>query len=354
MAKTLCIRALTAVALVLALYAAAVWVIDPYMHFHAPWLGMRMQRSDDSRNENYGIARFADYDAILMGTSVMQDAKASEYNALYGANAIKAKFAGSYFAELAHYLRFAYAHHEGSIDQVFWVLDLTHITTEKDTMGHTDNPDYLYDDNFLTDAQYLLNKGVAPDLLRPLFNLTPLNHDHQVFSEETGLHALLPVYAPNRPPLSPEEPYTEEVRARITENYEANVASIAREHPETEFVFVIPPGNAFFWDYVLRNGWFPSYTEGLRTALGLLTQLPNARVYCYAADPGKVEDFSRYKDRVHFDPDMMSEILADTAAGKGLITPQTVDEEIERIITYWTQVDYEALYSAYETEEQGK
>lgn len=354
MAKKLSCAALIALALILALYAGAVYVIDPYMHYHEPWLGMQMQRSDDSRYENYGLAKFADYDAIMLGTSVTQDAKGSEFNALFDANAIKIKFAGSYFKELGDFLKFAYAHHDGEIEQVFWVLDLTHVLTRVDTMGHSDNPEYLYDDNFWNDSKYLLNKDVAPDLLRPLLNISPIDHDHQVWNDPTGWEALIQVYGPNRPEPEEEQEFTPELRAQVMENYETNIISIVREHPETQFMFVFPPGNSFFWDYVTRFGEYTCYMDGMEAVMREMLALPNVQVYNFVDDPDKTMDLDRYKDRVHFDPAMMSEIIANVAAGEGRITAENIDSRMAEMRAYWKNVDFDSLYAGYETEEEAK
>lgn len=328
-------------------YAGAVYVIDPYLHYHAPWFGMTPQRSDDSRYENYGLARFLDYDAIMLGTSVTQDAKASEFNALFDCNALRVKFSAAYFKELGDFLKYAYAHHDGEINTVFWVLDITHVLTTVDTVGHTDNPEYLYDDNFWNDSQYLLNKYVSVDLLRAVLNYSPLDFDYQVWNDPTGYDALIQVYGPNRPDQVEEKEFSAEIRAQIMENYETNILSIAREHPETEFLFVFPPGNAFYWDYVSRDGEYTCTMLGMEMVMREMLTLPNVQVYNFVDDPNKTMDLNRFKDRVHFDPAMMSEIISDVAAGKGQITAQNIDARMEQIIDYWKQVDFDSLYAGY-------
>ena len=355
MAKKWSCALLAAIALLLAVWAGAVYVIDPYLHYHEPWLGLEAQRTDDSRYENYGLAKYLDYDAVMLGTSVTQDAKASEFNSLFDANALRVKFAGSYFKELGDFLKYTYDHHEGEIEQVFWVLDITHVLTAADTMGHSDNPDYLYDDNFWNDSKYLLNKDVAPDLVRSLFNVSPIDFDHQVWADPTGWETLIKVYGPNRPEQQPEKEFSDEMRAQVMENYETNVLSIAREHPETHFYFVFPPGNSFFWDYVSRSGEYTCYMDGMETVMREMLTLPNVTVYNFVDDPDKTMDLGRFKDRVHFDPAMMSEIIADVAAGDGQITDENIDARMDGIRAYWQRVDFDALYEGYnETEEQAK
>ena len=354
MTKKLSIAALVAIALLLAIWAGAVYIIDPYLHYHEPWLGLQAQRTDDSRYENYGLAKYLEYDSVMLGTSVTQDAKASEFNALFDANALRVKFAGSYFKELGDFLKYAYEHHDGEIEKVFWVLDITHVLTAADTVGHTDNPEYLYDDSFWNDSKYLLNKDVAPDLVRSLFNVSPIDFDHQVWADPTGWETLVQVYGPNRPAQQEEKEFSEELRAQVMENYETNILSIVREHPETEFMFVIPPGNAFFWDYVCRNGEYTCYMDALEMVMQEMLTLPNVQVYAFVDDPDKTMELDRFKDRVHFDPAMMSEIIADVAAGEGRITAENIGVRMEEMRAYWQKVDFDALYEGYETEEQAK
>ncbi len=344
MAKRLTRGALIALVCIFVFYALAVYLIDPYMHYHAPWFGLKPQRSDDSRYENWGVARFFDYDALMLGTSVTQDARASEFAALFDCKPIRIKFAGSYFKELGDYLRYAFRVHEG-IGQVFMVLDLTHVLTAPDTMGHTDNPDYLCDGDWRNDSQYLLNKDVAPELLRAVLNLSPIDFDWQTWKDPTGRETLLKVYGPGRPEQAEEQPFTGELREQVLANYNGNIFDTAREHPETQFYFVIPPGNAFFWDYTRREGRFECQLQGLETVLGAALSLPNARVFYFPDDEGKIFDLDRYKDRVHFDPAMMSEIISDVAAGRFEVTEETAAERVAHTREIWEGYDYEALYA---------
>lgn len=338
------------------LYALAVYIIDPYMHYHEPWFGMTPQRTDDSRFESYGQAKYMEYDAIMLGTSVTQDAKASEFNALFSRNALRVKFAGSYFKELGDFLKYAFDNHE-EIKTVFWVLDITHILTAKDTVGHTDNPEYLYDKSFWNDSRYLLNKDVFPDMLRSLGDLSPVDFDWQVWSDPTGYETLLNVYGPNRPEKSEEKPFTDELAKQVLENYETNILSVARANPDTEFYLVFPPGNAFFWDYNARRGEYECYMAAMELVAGEMLKIPNVRVYSFVDDPEKTLDFDRFKDRVHFDPAIMSEIIADVAAGRRELKGDTLAARMAETRAFWQEYDYEALYvqtSATETEEDTK
>ena len=149
-------------------------------------------------------------------------------------------------------------------------------------------------------------------------------------------------------------PMSAELCAQVMENYETNILSIAREHPETEFMFVFPPGNAFFWDYVCRNGEYTCYMDGLEMVMREMLTLPNVQVYAFADDPDKTMDLDRFKDRVHFDPAMMSEIISDVAAGEGRITAENIDVRMAEMRAYWQKVDFDALYEGYETEEEAK
>ena len=82
--------------------------------------------------------------------------------------------------------------------------------------------------------------------------------------------------------------------------------------------------------------------------------LPNVQVYAFADDPDKTMDLDRFKDRVHFDPAMMGEIISDVAAGEGRITAENIDVRMAEMRAYWQKVDFDAQYEGYETEEEAK
>ena len=186
--------------------------------------------------------------------------------------------------------------------------------------------------------------------MRSVLDLSPVDFDYQVWNDPTGYDTLIRTYGPNRPAQEEPKEFTPELRALVLENYETNVISIAREHPETQFYFVFPPGNMFFWDYVSRYGEFDQYLAAMETVIGEMLPLENVRVFQFVDDADKTEDLDRYKDRVHFDPAIMSEIISDVAAGRHEVTADTLESTMQSVRDHWQNRDYDALYAGYTAE----
>lgn len=69
------------------------WIFDPYFHYHKPF-SFISYRLYDERYINDGISRHFDYDAIITGTSMAQNFKTSEVDALFGVESVKETFSG--------------------------------------------------------------------------------------------------------------------------------------------------------------------------------------------------------------------------------------------------------------------
>ena len=82
---------------------AIVYVFDPYFHFHKPF-SFISYRLYDERYTNDGISRHFDYDAIVTGTSMAQNFKPTEVDALFGTKSVKETFSGAGYKELSENL----------------------------------------------------------------------------------------------------------------------------------------------------------------------------------------------------------------------------------------------------------
>lgn len=91
--------------------AAATVVIDPFLHYHGPLAGLEYPLLDE-RYQNDGIARHFSYDALITGTSMTQNFKPSEFDALWGAEAVKIAFSGASYREVDENVRRALTYKE--------------------------------------------------------------------------------------------------------------------------------------------------------------------------------------------------------------------------------------------------
>jgi len=336
------IKATVAVLLALMIvYMALVYVLDPVMHYHAPWFGLKAQNGT-ARYNNYGIARNVEFDSVILGASTFRYAKTSDYNELYDANAARIVFIAGYYREQSDWLNFAYEK-KGTLKNVFWALDARGLLIGKDEYHYPDIPTYLYDDNPLNDISYLLNKDMVPWMMRMVSNHTPLDFDSSDWRDDTGLDAVLSVYersgrVAERLPV--DEAFIELVEGNIRQNIESIVAA----HPETQFSFAFPPVNMAYWDGVIRSGELDRVMAAERIAYDILSQYENVRVYSFFDDEEIALNFDLYSDTVHFVPEICTELFEKMAAGEYLLTDATIDARIAAQREMIEGYDYEALF----------
>ena len=106
------------------------WIFDPYFHFHKPF-SFISYRLYDERYINDGISRHFDYDAIITGTSMAQNFKTSEVDALFGVESVKETFSGAGYKELSENLDRALKRRP-ELKTVIWTMDANAILRDKD------------------------------------------------------------------------------------------------------------------------------------------------------------------------------------------------------------------------------
>lgn len=132
-AKKWFIRCFASLLLSIFLVFLIVWIFDPYFHFHKPF-SFVSYRLYDERYTNDGISRHFDYNAIITGTSMAQNFKPSEMDALFGTKSVKETFSGAGFQELSQNLERALQRNK-DLKTVLWTLDYSGLIREK--AGHS-------------------------------------------------------------------------------------------------------------------------------------------------------------------------------------------------------------------------
>ena len=157
-AKKWLIRFIVALMAALAAIAIIVIVIDPYLHYHKP-LGFISYRYNNERYLNDGIARQYDYETIIIGTSMTQNFKPSEWESLTGQKTIKLPFPGGDFMEMREQMERAFEYND-EIKTIIWGIDYDALVRPYDFHSYENHPTYLYDNNPFNDVKYILNKGI--------------------------------------------------------------------------------------------------------------------------------------------------------------------------------------------------
>ncbi|MDO4571934.1 MAG: hypothetical protein Q4C13_01090 [Clostridia bacterium] len=346
MAKTF-VRIFIAASLALLLLAAAVvYVFDPLYQYHLPWFGLGMPIYNE-QYQNAGLARQLDYDALILGSSMVKSQRASWFSEAYGCKAVMLPFASSYLPDYSMLLDTAYGSRE--LKHVFLCLDLYALREDADYQYYS-YPEYLYDDNRRNDVQYLLNRDVLLELLPQYFaacdTAVPLD---EAFSLE-GLWTFGRAYAlasysgrhragPSAGGMKPRETFLAQCEGALT-----NITRHIEAHPETVFHIFLPPYSILHWDKYMLDGDTEAMFGVLERTADILLSYENVRLFCFLGMDEVITELDYYHDEMHFNEAAARRMFESMAAGEYELTRENCAAFLEELEDYVWRYDYEALF----------
>ena len=283
--------------------------------------------NSDQRHQNPGLARNYSYDTVLLGTSSVENYIPSVLNARYGWRTVKLAISGSSIHEQRQILDVAVR--SGQVHRVIWALDFMALGGAPDRREDyfSPYPAYLYNENPLDDLQYLFSSTTTADSAAVLLHRLGLRAWHApslqllnnwqtkyVFGEaqlwnsyqrilagDFGQARLEVLYRPGRYTLQ-----------QFQENFRANILPVLRSQPQIRFHLFLPPYSIPFYhiywqqDRQVILDWL-AFRQWLAAEIAVL---PNASLHDFQAEERYVMDYRRYKDFLHYDAGVGSEILA--------------------------------------------
>ena len=325
-------RFLIAVLAVIVCIAGIVVVFDPFYHYHKPWFGLK-EVLNDKEYQCVGTLRNFDYNALLVGSSVMENNNNAWYDEAYGVKSIKAIRSYGATADLCYLVDVAYEKHD--IDYVFYNIDPSSLIADAETTYEaTGCPMYLYDKNPLNDVKYLFNKDV-------LFEKIPyqvansfigdydegLSYNWAKWKEfNEGMTLGLYYRKKNVEPMMPENAYEDKVKKNIE-----LLTSEVKNHPDTKFIFFYPSYSMLWWDGVYRSGERDAYIYSEKMMTKELLKYDNVRVFCFQDEEDVVTDLDNYMDSIHFSPDINKLMLDKMIKGENELTNSNYEKRLNEV-----------------------
>lgn len=324
--------------------------IDPYFHYHAP-LEYLQYPLNNQRYQNDGIAANFDYDTIITGSSITTNFLASECDELFDANSVKVSFDNASFTETSRVIRRGFEAGK-PIKLVISSMDDTWLFDERGHLNY-DCPDYLYDRSPLNDTPYLLNKEIFCQAV-----LGVLDHTSQGMAttsfDEYSFWGNLPYvsfgraevmgHAMREPQRNSPLPFTRELRQRLIENFAADAARLAQEHPDTRFVYFAPPYSIVHWNDLEKCGQLKRTFEAYELATQLLLEVKNIEIFALCADFDTTTNPDLYMDARHYAPEINSRILRQIRSGEYLLTRDNYKDIWQEIRDFYCFYDYDTLF----------
>lgn len=324
---------------------ALVVYVDPFFHYHRP-LAWFPYVVDNQLSQNPGMAKHMDYDSVILGSSMTVNFNTEWFQELLGLKTIKLCYSGAFPKDQANIMDIIFDSGH-TVSDVFLGIDvITYSGGTQETKYPI--PEYLYDDNYLNDIRYVLNRDVLLEyILRPLAD--PDKTDlatvykswwtEEYYNKQWVMHNYVP------PERAKEEADPERYIVNVEENLRLNICPYIEANPDTEFTVFFPPYSILFWNDVLTENHMEATMREYEYISERLLAYDNVRVFFFPNREWIVCDLDNYADYSHYHPDINRYMTECFATGECEVTGQSLSGELERMRRIVDGYDFEELFS---------
>ena len=332
-------------ALIISIITFIVVVIDPFFHFHKPLFGLSPIQWKKEYQVN-GAIDHLDYDALLVGSSVVMNMDNNILDDAYGCESIKAVASGATTDTLYYYINRAYKSH--NLKYVFYGIDYGVLGSKFEYNSTQNQVLYLRNDNPFDDIEYILNEDV-------LFHYIPDMIIQSIKGYDDGLAYNFARYSkygavetidwyideygewPSKDDQIPKVEYGMEVTDNVIENVN-HIEELVLNHPETEFIFFFPVRSILSFDRCL--GEIEEDFSVMRYVVNRLSKCDNVTFYVgLFNDKESLMNLDKYCDCTHADYEVNCETAKRLIPGSSELTVDNMDEQIDTLRSIITEFE---------------
>lgn len=335
----------------LAIIGGFIFLMDPFYHYHTPILGTKAYLYNQVY-QTPGAASHFEYDSAIVGTSMTENFRISWFEEI-GLNAMKFSYSGARCADIRSVLDKVY---ESGNEIQFIMMDINdYQLSSKPEERYVDLPEYLYDDVWWTDTQYLFNgdafwmaAGRALEAVtgnQPDLDDAYTWEDPTLFSEEIikinyryDIQCLQELMEKGET-----EEYNEERYSLWEENLN-HIIPVIEAHPETQFVIFYPPYSVVYWEQELLLGRLEATLDMYAASAKRLLQMENVKVFVFFGEKEIISDLNNYRDYCHYSPKINRYIFDCIRDGKNEMTEEKIDSYFEELGDFIRQYPYEKIW----------
>ena len=320
-AKRWALFTLTACALTMLACVMTVYIVDPFEQYRESSI---LPLYDQESYNNPGIAKNYDYNAVILGTSMIEMSNPSVIDECFGVSSVKLPMRGSHTAQMGWQLEHVYRTHD--LDLAILAVDAYSLMGPPDDMEEI--YDYLWNDSLIDDVNYLLNRDVllvkVPRILKNMGKPTDTKRD-DMYKWTDVTFAAKSVYDAIGGPKEQVDMQPADSRIeRSTENIERHLKAHIAAHPETTFKIYMPPYSVGYWYLMTRGGLAEQQYRSRARVCEFLLQYPNVEVYDFSSRVEWITDLDEYFDYSHHSSAISDNIMRAMAAGENRV--YTVDD----------------------------
>jgi len=303
--------------------------IDPFQIYR---LAARYMPPIDNTTQVYanaGIVRNYEYDSAVVGTSVTENFRPSQMDALLGGRFIKLCSSAGTAYNHALLMDLAFKNHD--MQRIVYGLDVYSFISGLTETG-TEMPMYLYDENPFNDAQYWLNRSVLGSFIPRCLRAWGQTQDDSI-RDSMYCWAGRDIYGAGYALYNAVwgEPQTrlaaDAYADKITANLETHLIPFIESHPDTQFDIFFPPYSAAEWSSMESKGTLDAMLAARGICYDALSGRGNVTIYDFAAREDWTLDLSNYKDTLHYGQWINDAMVEHIAAGECVVTSRAQLDE---------------------------
>ena len=321
--------------------AALTVVIDPFVHFHAPFFGLAAAETEE-RGQQIGVAKNMDYDTAIVGSSMSENFEAGWFNdGVIGEKTVKLSMQGAHFDDYSRLLNVVLSKPETKT--VIISLD-NYLLLHNPSEHPTTIPEYLENDDISDDIYYLWNKSVAFVFL-PQFLI---NNITEGFSADSAYcwanrykfdkYVARATYLPYRlMQQKDEEPF--DTYFGYADEFIAGMTPYIEARPDVTFIFYSPPYSILYWDDCILRGRLTAEICAMNEVYKKLLEYDNVRVFYFQDNWDVITDLDNYKDYSHFSQEISHRLYECMRDGRCELTE---DNEFDTLLKFSEDIaDYD-------------
>jgi len=302
------------------LCAGLTYIVDPFEQYRESSI---LPLYDQESYNNPGIVKNYDYNAVILGTSMVEMSNPSVIDACFGVQSVKLPMRGSHIAQMGWQLDHIYRAKEKrgeTLDLAILAVDAYSMMGPVDDMEEIYN--YVWNDNVLDDVSYLLNRDVLlvriPRMLKNIGKPLDTKRD-DMYKWTDVVFAAQSVY--DTTPVSPQQEMTDpQYRIeRSTGNIEKHIEKYVAAHPETRFLIYMPPYSVGYWYLMTRGGLSEQQFRSRARVCELLLKYENVEIYDFSSRVEWITDLDEYFDYSHHSSSVSDRIMRAMAAGENRV-----------------------------------
>ena len=333
---------------IIVLFGMVQFYLDPLLQYGNE-RGPLTFRTYSEIYSNPGIAKNYDYNAVLLGSSMVENTDINELNGIFDCKTIKVTYAGG--SSYNHKKILDTCYNSGhKIEKVFWALDEYALRTDKET-PRWPLPEYLYDDNKINDVSYLLNLDIFY-YYSLIDSVETLKHNERkmmcegVMIGDDSLYGKKQALASIEYPIEQTNTKGEKLfYSNLLDNLEYNILPFVENHPETDFEFFLVPYSILYWYQQKSNGTLEAEIFDARIAIGELLNYDNVQVHFFQNEKDIITNLDNFKDYTHFKPEINSWMLEEMKKESHLLTKETYNKVLDDFSEYLKTFDYNSFYT---------